>query len=91
MDNLRAHYLNLQDRAPGSAYANAWYFGIRAAIRELATTAEQHGLAYEDRYFAETIRQRLYDAYKILYLIRGDCVHVLHVRHQSQDPNAGSP
>lgn len=86
-ENLRAHYQNLQARSPGSDYPSRWYFGIRAAIRELARSAEQNGLAYEDRYFAETIRQRLYDSYKILYTIRGGRVHVLHIRHQAQGPN----
>lgn len=85
-ENLRLHYRNLQERAPGSDYPVRWYRGIRAAIRELATSAEQCGPAFEDRYFAETIRQRLYESYKILFTIRGDRVHVLHVRHQAQDP-----
>lgn len=46
----------------------------------------QTALAYEDRFFAETIRQRLFDSYKILFVIREDRVHVLHIRHQAQDP-----
>jgi plasmid stabilization system protein ParE len=32
------------------------------------------------------IRQRLYDSHKILLTTRGDGVHVLHIRHQAQDP-----
>jgi hypothetical protein len=48
--------------------------------------AQQWGLAYEDRFFAETIRQQLFDSYKILLAIRKDTVHVLHIRHQAQDP-----
>jgi plasmid stabilization system protein ParE len=85
-NNLRALYQNLQARNPGSHYPGQWYYGIRVAIRDLATSAEQSGSAYEDRYFAEHIRQRLYDSYKILFTIRGDHVHVLHIRHQAQDP-----
>jgi hypothetical protein len=91
LDNLRAHSQNLQARTPGSGYPDPWYFGIRAAIRELATSAGQNGPACEDRYFAETIRQRLCDAYRIACTIRGDRVHVLHIRHQAQDPNDPSP
>lgn len=86
-NNLRVHYQNLRARSPGSDYPAEWYYGIRAAIRDLTTSAEQSGLAYEDRFFAETIRQRLYDSYKILFTIRGDRVHVLHIRHQAQDPD----
>lgn len=85
-DNLRAHYRNLQARSPSSAYAAEWYYGIRAAIRELATSAEQSGLAYGDRFFAESIRQRRFDSYKVLFTIRGDSVRVLHIRHGAQAP-----
>jgi plasmid stabilization system protein ParE len=85
-NNLRLHYQNLQERNPGSEYPTRWFYGIRAAIRDLATSAEQCGLAYEDRFFAATIRQRLYHSYKILFTVRGDRVHVLHIRHQAQDP-----
>jgi plasmid stabilization system protein ParE len=85
-DNLRDHYHSLRARNPGSEYPNRWYAGIRAAIRDLAASAQGCGLAYEDRFFAETIRQRLFDSYKILFVIREDRVHVLHIRHQAQDP-----
>jgi plasmid stabilization system protein ParE len=85
-NNLRKHYQNLRSRNPGSKYPDQWYHGIRAAIRDLAVSAEQCGPAYEDRFFAETIRQRLFDTYKILFAIREDAVHVLHIRHQAQDP-----
>jgi plasmid stabilization system protein ParE len=85
-ENLRPHYRALQARNPGSTYPDRWYYGIRSAIRDLATSAGRCGLAYEDRYFAEPIHQRLYDSYKILFTIRERRVHVLHVRHQAQDP-----
>jgi plasmid stabilization system protein ParE len=85
-DNLRKHYRRLKARNPGSTYPDVWYHGIRGAIRDLAASAKHCGLAYEDRYFPETIRQRLYDSYKILFAIRDRCVHVLHIRHQAQDP-----
>jgi plasmid stabilization system protein ParE len=85
-DNIREHVRNVRSRNPGSGYPDRWYTGIRAAIRDLATSAEESGLAYEDRFFAETIRQRLFDSCKILFVIREDRVHVLHIRHQAQDP-----
>ena len=85
-NDLRKHYRNLRSRNPGSEYPDRWYYGIRAAIRDLAASARECGLAYEDRFFAETIRHRLFDSYKILFAIRDDCVHVLHIRHQAQDP-----
>jgi plasmid stabilization system protein ParE len=59
--------------------------GIREAIRGLATSAQGCGLA-RGPVLAETIRQRLFDSYKILFVIREYRVHVLHIRHQAQDP-----
>lgn len=85
-ENLREHYHSLRAHNPDSGYPDRWYYGIRAAIRDLAASATECGLAYEDRYFADPIRQRLYDSYKILFTIRRDRVHVLHIRHQAQDP-----
>ena len=85
-NNLRKHYQNLRSRNPGSGYPDQWYYGIRAAIRDLADSAQQCGVTYEDRFFTATIRQRLFNSYKILFAIRGDAVHVLHIRHQAQDP-----
>lgn len=60
--------------------------GIRAAVRDLGTSAQHCGTAYEDRFFSEQIRHCLYDSYKILFTIRNDIVHILYIRHQSQDP-----
>jgi plasmid stabilization system protein ParE len=85
-NNIRKHYQNLRSRDSGSDYPDRWYYGLRAAIWDLGSSAEQCGVAYEDRFFAETIRQRLFDSYKILFAIREDTVHVLHIRHQAEDP-----
>jgi hypothetical protein len=81
-NNLRKHYQALRSRNPDSEYPEHWYYGIRAAIRDLAHSAAQCGLAYEDRYFADAIRQGLFDAYKILFVLRDDTVHVLQPRVQ---------
>lgn len=85
-NNLRTHYLNLQKKYPESDYPVKWYHGIREAILDLAVSAKNCGTAYEDKFFQEHIRHRLYDSYKVLFTIRGDVVHVLHIRHQAQDP-----
>lgn len=85
-DNLRQHHDNLKSRNLGSSYPDRWYVGIRAAIRDLAASAKECGLACEDRFFAEAIRQRLFDSYKIQFVIRDDRVHVLHIRHHAQVP-----
>ncbi|TVP79106.1 MAG: hypothetical protein EA352_01005 [Gemmatimonadales bacterium] len=85
-ENLRTHFLDLRERDPDSTYPLEWYLGIRAAIRDLEEAPERFGTAYEDRFFQEHIRHRLYDSWKVLFTIRGDTVHVLHIRHQAQDP-----
>jgi plasmid stabilization system protein ParE len=84
-DNIRDLFRDLKERDPGSGYPVRWLSGIQAAITDLAVSAERHGPAYEDRFFTDLIRHRLYESYKILFTIRDDRVHVLHVRHQRQD------
>lgn len=43
-NNIRDHYRNLRTRNPGSPYPDRWYAGIRAAIRDLAMSAQECGL-----------------------------------------------
>ena len=46
------------------------------------------GLAIENDIFPEEVRQLLYgkppNVYRILFVIRGDLVYVIHVRHSKQ-------
>ena len=90
-DNIRLLYRGLERHNPGFGYPVRWLNEIQAAISDLAESAERYGPAYEDRFFTETIRQRLYGSYKILFTIRGGRVHVLHVRHQHQNPESVAP
>lgn len=83
--NIRAHFSNLQQENPGSDYPWQWFHGISEAILDLSHSAERCGTAYEDKFFQEGIRQRLFHSYKILFTIRDGVVHVLHIRHQAQD------
>jgi plasmid stabilization system protein ParE len=57
-------------------------------IATLANFPERCGLAPESEHFDEEIRQLPYgkrpNVYRILFVIRGDTVHVLHVRHGSR-------
>jgi plasmid stabilization system protein ParE len=74
------------ERAPMAA--TRWYNRLVDAIRSLADNPERCALASEDEYFPEEIRNLLYgkrrNAYRILFTIRGDTVHVLHVRRGSR-------
>ena len=55
------------------------------AVAGLAVMPKRWGLARESRHFDEEIRQALYGKrggiYRILFVVRGDVVHVIHIRH----------
>jgi plasmid stabilization system protein ParE len=72
----------IAERAPFTA--DRWYNGLLKAIRSLADNAERCALAPEDEFFPEEIRNLLYgkrhNAYRVIFTIRGDTVHVLHFR-----------
>ena len=57
-----------------------WYNGLMDAIKSLADNPERCSLAPEDEYFPEEIRNLLYgkrrNAFRVLFTIRGDTVHV---------------
>jgi plasmid stabilization system protein ParE len=61
-----------------------WYNGLLKSIKSLVDNPERCALAPEDEYFPEEIRNLLYgkrkNAYRVIFTIRGDTVHVLHFR-----------
>ena len=65
--------------------ATKWFNGLAAAICSLEDFPERCPLAEESKAFEVEIRQLVYGkrvgAYRILFTIVGDVVHVLHVRH----------
>ena len=74
-------------RAPLAAVR--WYNGLLKAIRSLAESPGRCSLAPEDERFPEEIRNLLYGkrttAYRIIFTIRGDTVHVLHFRRGARE------
>jgi plasmid stabilization system protein ParE len=64
----------------GTSQAHEWARQLRQLCRELATFPSRHPVAPEDEEFVETIRHMVSGRYRILFTIRGDSVHVLHVR-----------
>jgi plasmid stabilization system protein ParE len=76
-------YLWIAERAPESA--TKWFNGLEAAIYALEDFPQRCPLAEESKAFDLEIRQLVYGkrvgAYRILFTIIGDAVHVLHVRH----------
>lgn len=61
-----------------------WYFDIYSAIDSLQTMPLRCGLARENIFFKEEIRQLLCGKYRILFEADKNQVRVLHVRHASR-------
>lgn len=62
-----------------------WFMAMDKAITSLANFPERCPLAPETSRFPFEVRQLLYGkrphTYRILFTVRGDTVHVLHIRH----------
>jgi plasmid stabilization system protein ParE len=76
-------YLWIFEHAPESA--TKWFNGLEAAIQTLESFPQRCPLAEESQAFVLEIRQLIHGkrvgAYRILFTIVEDSVHVLHVRH----------
>lgn len=72
------------------ADARRWYLRVRDAIDTLENAPLRCPIAPESRHFKEEIRQLLHGkrryVYRILFTVRKDTVHILHVRHGAQLP-----
>jgi toxin ParE1/3/4 len=71
--------------AERTMHAAAWFNGLVEAVENLSTLPTRWPLARESGEFDEPIRQMLYGksphVYRVLFIVRGDRVYVLHVRH----------
>jgi plasmid stabilization system protein ParE len=69
----------------GSESAARWYAGLFRAMRTLNEEPTRCHLAREAAVLGMDIRQLLYgdrrSGYRILFVVRDDCVLVLHIRH----------
>jgi hypothetical protein len=78
--------------APG--YPAAWYAMFEATLIGLHTLAERHPYAPERQSWGRDVRNALFADYRILYLVVGDRVWAMRVRHQRQAqlkrPGAGA-
>ncbi len=84
-DDITAHALWIVSRgAPENAAR--WVEGIEEAIRSLAFLPERCPLAAESDAFEFEIRQLLFKSHRVLFVIQGKAVHVLHVRHAARLP-----
>jgi plasmid stabilization system protein ParE len=65
--------------------ATLWYFDMTERIESLQNNPYRCSLAPESSFFPEEIRQLLFEKYRILFTVRGEEVHVLHIRHSARD------
>lgn len=72
-------YLFIRADSPNNAAR--WFNGLIDKVQSLKQMPERCRLVPESEAFGQEIRQLLYGAYRILFVIRGNVVHVLHIRH----------
>lgn len=81
-----AIYERMAQQAPQGAFR--WYNGLLDAMESLADLPRRCPLAPEGEHFNEEIRHLLSgkrrNVYRVLFTIRGNIVHVLHIRHGSR-------
>ena len=82
-NDLARRYRQIAEESPQNAVN--WYLGTIEAIEKLDVLAERCPLAPEDKHMQMGIRHLIVGDYRALYLIRGDTVEVLHVRHGRMD------
>lgn len=59
-----------------------WYKGLEAVIASLAEMPASHGYAREHGAFPRVeLRQVVFKSHRLIFIIRGEEVHVLHIRH----------
>lgn len=65
--------------------AERWFNAIETGIYSLANFPKRCPLAREDELFSYELRQLVYGRghgrYRVIFTVRGNAVHVLHVRH----------
>lgn len=82
-DDLALRYRQIAEESPQNAVN--WYLSTIEAIETLDVLAERCPLAPEDKDTQMGIRHLIIGDYPALYLIRGDTIEVLHVRHGRMD------
>ena len=82
-NDLARRYQQIAEESPRNAVN--WYLQTIEAIEKLDILAERCPIAPEDLDIQHGIRHLIIGDYRALYLINGDVVEVLHVRHGSMD------
>ncbi|WP_146441733.1 type II toxin-antitoxin system RelE/ParE family toxin [Botrimarina colliarenosi] len=86
--DIRGTIAYLSERSP--AGAKAWRKALDGCFERLRTHPETAGHAPEHTLFDEAIRQAIFKTklgrpYRVIFVVRGETVHVLRVRCPGQD------
>ncbi len=82
-NDLARRYAQIEEESPQNAVK--WYLGIIEAIETLDKLAERCPIAPEDSDIQRGVRYLIVGNYRVLYVIEGINVQVLHVRHGRHD------
>lgn len=87
--DLRTIYRYIRDEAPRAA--RDWIRRARQSAKNLARHPERCPLAPESASFQEPIRELFFGSgnrgtYRFLFVVLGNNIYVLHVRHGSRQP-----
>lgn len=87
-DDIRGVVAYIAERSP--AGARSWRNALDGCLVRVRTRPESAGMAPESGQFQEAIRQAIFKTrsgrpYRIVFVIRGESVHVLRVRCPGQD------
>ena len=69
----------LQERSPVAA--DKWLDAVEAALASLARRPQRCHLAPEAAHLGRSVRQFIVGKYRLLFVVEGNAVVVLHVRH----------
>ena len=71
-----------------TSHSDRWLDGLLNAIESLGEFPQRCSLAREHKDFQDEIRHLLYGkrphVYRVLFIVRGDVVSVLHIRHAAR-------
>jgi len=65
-------------------YPEAWYAMLEGTLTGLGTLAERHPFAPEREAWGRDVRNALFADYRVLFLVVGEHVWAMRVRHQRQ-------
>lgn len=83
---LEDAYWWIADEAASQAVAEKWKAQLLKKVSSLRQFPERCAIAPEGRLMEESVRQLICRPYRLLFVIDGRTVTVLHVRHSARQP-----